>query len=77
MECQLWRLASKTRKEGPDSNMDNGRNRYPLREATKSLFKAFAWIGALFFCMCWMGYFLIPERQHLAGSISSSFSELI
>ena len=46
--------------------MDYGRERYPLWEATKSLFKAFAWFGALFFCMYWMGYFLTPETQQLA-----------
>ena len=46
--------------------MDNGRKRYPLWEATKSLFKASCEMGALFFCMYWMGYFLTPESQHLA-----------
>ena len=46
--------------------MDNGRKRYPLWEATKSLSKASGWMGALFFGMYWMGYFLTPEEQHLA-----------
>src|SRR6266566_8546018 len=66
MECPLWRPASKIRKEGPDSDMDNGRKRYPLWEATKSVSKGFGWMGALFFGMYWMGYFLTPEKQHLA-----------
>ena len=46
--------------------MDNGRKRYPLWEATKSVSKGFGWMGALFFGMYWMGYFLTPEKQHLA-----------
>lgn len=45
--------------------MDNGRKR-ALWETTKSLSKAAGWMGALFFSMYWMGYFLTPERQHLA-----------
>ena len=79
MECRLWPLASKTRKEGPDSAMDDGRKRNPpsvssvlhfhrpsLWEATKSLSKASFWLGALFFGMYWMGYFLTPEKQRVA-----------
>lgn len=46
--------------------MDNGRKRYPLWEATKSLSKAFLWFGALFCGMYWMGYFLTPDKQHFA-----------
>ena len=46
--------------------MDDSRKCYPLWEATKSLSKASFWLGALFFGMYWMGYFLTPEEQHLA-----------
>src|SRR5215469_11057190 len=37
-----------TWEEGPDSDMDNGRKRYPLWEATKSLSKGFGLISGFF-----------------------------
>jgi hypothetical protein len=49
-----------------DEILREHRRRYPFWEATKSVSKGLGWMGALFFGMYWMGYFLTPEKQHLA-----------